>query len=161
MSNEEMTTVSPFAKDEYGISAVPEKAMLNYGYSLLTIAGGDGEVSAQEMEWLVNHQTKFGAPEKVIACYKSFDYKNANLEELLSDISCDVDTWSAAPNLIYHAIYMSSADGVYAEQEKAKVRKAAEILGVSSDTLLTLESLVDMEKAVTRMRRALFRVDTL
>ncbi|NES21277.1 MAG: hypothetical protein F6K41_20680 [Symploca sp. SIO3E6] len=161
MSTEEMLTVSSFAKDEYGISAAPVEAMLNYGYSLLVIAGGDGEVSEKEMEWLINHQTKFGAPEEVVASYKSFDYKNANLGELLSKIKCDVDSWSAPPNLIYHGIYMSSADGVYAEAEKANVRKAAEILEVSGETLLAIESLVDMEKAVTSMRKALFHIDTI
>ncbi len=161
MSNEEMTTVSSFAKDEYGISAAPAETMLNYGYSLLAIAGGDEEVSEQEMEWLINHQTKFGVPEEVIARYKSFDYKNANLEELLSNMKCDVATWSAPPHLIYHAIHMSSADNVYAEAEKAKVKKAAEVLGVPSETLLTIESLVEMEKAVVKMRKALFHIDTL
>ena len=156
-----MVTVSSFAKDEYGISAAPMEAMINYGYVLLVIAGADEEVSEKEMDWLINHQTKFGAPEEVIALYKSFDYKNANIEELLPNIKVDVSTWSAPRELIYNAIRMSSADGVYAQAERETVKKAAKMLGVSDDIVLTLENLVNMEQAVVNMRKALFHVDTL
>ncbi|NEP02706.1 MAG: hypothetical protein F6K58_29465 [Symploca sp. SIO2E9] len=161
MTDGKMEAVSSFAKDEYGISAATVEAMINYGYVLLAIAGADQEVSEKEMEWLINHQTKFGAPENVIELYKSFDYKNADIKELLPNIKVDVATWSVPPNLIYHAIHMSSADGMYAEAERAKVRQTAKILGVADDIVLTLESLVDMERAVVRMRKALFHIDTL
>ncbi|NEQ63556.1 MAG: hypothetical protein F6K53_42130 [Moorea sp. SIO4A1] len=56
---------------------------------------------------------------------------------------------------------MSSADGVYAEEERAKVKEAAKILGVADDIVLTLESLVDMERTVVKMRKALIHVNTL
>ncbi len=161
MTDAQMQTLSSFAKDEYGLSAATPQAMINYGYALLAIAGGDGEVSEAEMEWLINHQAKFGAPEDVVELYKSFDYKNANLQELLPDIKADVETWSLANELVYHAIKMSSADGVYAEAERAKVKEAAKILGVADDIVLTLESLVNMERAVLKMRKALIHVDTL
>ncbi len=157
---DDMQTVSSFAKDEYGISGASLQAIVNFGYALLAIAGGDGEVSDAEMQWLINHQTKFGAPEEVLTLYKSFDYKNANLKELLPDIKVDVDTWSAVNSLIYHAIYMSSADGVYSDAERAKVKEAAKIIGVADDIVLTLESLVEMERSVFKMRKALFHVNT-
>lgn len=156
-----MQTVSSFAKDEYGINAASVEAMTNYGYVLLAIAGADEEVSEKEMEWLINHQRKFGAPEEVLALYKSFDYKNAKIEELLPSIKVDVPTWSAARELIYNAIRMSSADGVYAQAERETVKKAATVLGVSDDVVLTLESLVIMEKSVVNMRKALFHIETL
>lgn len=161
MNQDKMVDVSSFAKDEYGINAAPIEAMINYGYVLLTIAGADGEVSKEEMEWLVNHQKKFGASEEIIALYKSFDYKNAILEDLLPHITCDVPTFSAEPNLIYHAIQMSSADGIYAEKERAKVKKAAKLLGLRDDIVLTIESLIEMERAVSNMRKALFHISTL
>lgn len=161
MSNETMIAVSSFAKDNYGISAASVESMTNYGYVLLAIAGADGEVSPQELEWLIKHQSQFGAPEEVIENYKSFDYKNADIKELLANITVDVDTWSAAPELVYHAILMSSADGVYAEKEREKVKEAAKIMGVPDDIFLTIESLVEMEKAALNMRRALFHINTL
>lgn len=97
----------------------------------------------------------------MIENYKSFDYKNADIKELLANITVDVDTWSAAPELVYHAILMSSADGVYAEKEREKVKEAAKIMGVPDDIFLTIESLVEMEKAALNMRRALFHINTL
>ncbi|NEO93388.1 MAG: hypothetical protein F6K56_25525 [Moorea sp. SIO3G5] len=45
MTDDKMQTLSSFAKDEYGLSSAPLQAMINYGYALLVIAGGDGEVS--------------------------------------------------------------------------------------------------------------------
>ena len=63
--------------------------------------------------------------------------------------------------MIYNAIRMSSADGVYAEAERETVKKAANLLGVGDDIVLTLESLVGMEKSVVNIRRALFNIDTL
>ncbi|NEP36880.1 MULTISPECIES: hypothetical protein [unclassified Moorena] len=162
MTDDKMQTLSSFAKDEYGLSSASFQAMVNYGYALLAIAGGDGEVSDPEMEWLINHQTRFGAPEEVVGLYQSFDYKNANLQELLPDIKkVDVETLSVANELVYHAIKMSSADGVYADAERAKVKEAAKILGVADDIVLTLESLVEMERTVVKMRKALIHVNTL
>ncbi|MEO1560794.1 MAG: TerB family tellurite resistance protein [Cyanobacteria bacterium J06632_19] len=141
--SDEMISVSSFAKDEYGISAAPIEAMINYGYVLLAIAGADEEVSEKEMDWLIIHQMKFGAPQDVIELYKYFDYKNANIEELLPNIKVDVATWSASRELIYNAIRMSSADGIYAQAERETVKKAAKMLGVSDDIVLTLENLVN------------------
>ncbi|NER91648.1 hypothetical protein [Moorena sp. SIO3A2] len=160
MTDDKMQTLSSFAKDEYGLSSASFQAMVNYGYALLAIAGGDGEVSDPEMQWLINHQNQFGAPEDVVGLYQSFDYKNANLQELLPDIKADVETLSAANSLIYHAIKMSSADGVYADAERAKVKEAAKIIGVADDIVLTLESLVEMERTVVKMRKSLIHVNT-
>jgi uncharacterized tellurite resistance protein B-like protein len=158
---ERLIEVSEFSRSEYGISAATATAMLHYGYALMTIAGADGKVSPAELKWLVTHQRKFGAPEEVTAKYAGFDYKSADLRTLIHDIVTDVKTWNAAPNLIYHAIEMCSADGTYAAKEQKKVQEAAKILKVPGDVVLTIQALVEMEAAATKMRRALFHVDTL
>lgn len=153
--------ISGYGKDAYGLSSAPKQAMINYGKALLKIAGGDGVVSPKERAWLDAHQRKFGATEDVIAAYDGFDHKSADLNELLSGISTDVETWEAGPHLIYHAIQMSSADGVHAEGERAKVLEAARTMKVPNDIVLTIEALVRMEKAVYDMRAALFHVKTI
>lgn len=160
-NDEKLIKVSDFSKAEYGISAATATAMLHYGYALLAIAGADGEVSPAELSWLVTHQGKFGAPAELTAKYAAFDYKTADLRALLGDLVTDVKTWAAAPNLVYHAIQMCSADGNYAAEEQKKVHEAAKILNVSGDVVLTIQALVEMEAAATRMRRALFHIDTL
>lgn len=156
----EQMPVSDFARDEYGISAVSPLAMLNYGKALLVIAGADGEVSQAEFDWLVRHQRKFGAPEEVIAQYRDFDFRNADLAALLSDISVDVPTWSAPAHLIYHAVHMCRADREFTEQERARVDSAAELMGTPKDIVLTIYALTDLERSVVDMRKALFHINT-
>jgi uncharacterized tellurite resistance protein B-like protein len=153
--------VSDFARTEYGLSAATATAMLNYGYALLAIAGADGKVSPKELDWLVRHQRKFGAPDNIIAEYETFDYHSADLPKLVADSVTDVPTWSAGPSLIYHAIQMCAADGDYAVEERKKVLDAAKLLGISDDLVLTIHALVDMEAATAAMRKALFHTTTL
>ena len=159
--DEKLLDVSDHAKAHYGLSAATATAMRNYGYALLTIAGADGKVAPKELDWLIRHQRTFGAPEEILAAYAKFDFKTGDLTKLLAGIVTDVKTWDAAPELIYHAIQMCAADGVYAAKEKKKVLEAAKMLKVPGDTVLTIHALVDMEAATAKMRRALFHVDTL
>jgi hypothetical protein len=161
MVDDSLVPVSDFGKDAYGLSGAPREAMVNYGKALLVIAGGDGTVSPAEFDWLVAHQRKFGATDDIIAEYQDFDHQSTGLDELLPAISTDVETWAAGPHLIYHAIQMSSADGDFAEGERAKIVEAARALNVADDIVLTLQALVRMEKAVYDMRAALFHVTVL
>jgi len=133
MASEHMVPVSEFARDDYGIAAATETAMLHYGYVLLAIAGADGDVAPAELDWLVRHQRKFGAPQHVIDSYAAFDHRSADLRQLLTEIQVDVPTWSAERHLIYHAIRICRADGAYTEAERAKVDSAAQLLGVDRD----------------------------
>lgn len=152
---------SEFLRKNLGISAIPIEAYLSYGYALLAIAGADGEVSEAEFNWLVNHQRMAGAPEEVIEKYKTFDYKSANLEDLLSKITVDVATWSAPRTLLYHAIQMARADDDYSTEERNAVKKAAKLLKVEDDMALAITRLVDTEEAVTALRKAVLQTDIL
>ena len=129
---------SEFMKKNLGISEAPVEAYLNYGYALLAIAGADGEVSEGEINWLLNHQRLVGAPEEVIEKYKIFDYKNADLESLLSKITVNVPTWLKSISLLYHAIQMASADEDYSPEERKAVKKVAKLLKVEDDIALAL-----------------------
>lgn len=159
--DERLLAVSDHAKSHYGLSAATATAMRNYGYALLTIAGADGKASPKELDWLIRHQRTFGASEEILAAYAKFDVKAGDLAKLLAGIVTDVKTWDAASELVYHAIQMCAADGVYATKEKAKVVAAAKTLKVSGDAVLAIHALVDMETATAKMRRALFHIDIL
>lgn len=156
----EVLPASEFLKKNLGISEIPLEAYLNYGYALLAIAGADGEVSEAEFNWLVNHQRLAGAPEEVIEKYKTFEYKNADLENLLSKITVDVPTWSKSRSLLYHAIQMARVDH-YATEEREAVKKAANLLKVEDDIALALERLIETEEAVTALRKALLQTEVL
>ena len=158
---EQMIAGSEYMKRRQGISSAPFEAYVNYGYALLAIAGADGEVSEPEMNWLIDHQRMVGAPEEAIAKYKTFDYKNAKLEDLLPKIKGDIPGWSAERTLLYHAIKMAQADKDYAKEEQEAVKKAAKLLGVEDDITLALNALVEMEEKVDSMRKALIKSETL
>ncbi len=162
MSNiQEVLPASEFLKNNLGISAIPTEAYLNYGYALLAISGSDGEVSQAEFDWLVNHQRMAGAPEEVIAQYKTFEYKNANLEAILEKISVDVSTWSKSRSLLYHAIQMARADENYSVEEQKAVKKAAKLLNVADDIALAMRRLVEVEEAITTLPKALLQTEVL
>jgi hypothetical protein len=159
--DEKLMDVSDFARTEYGLSAATQNAMLHYGHALMAIAATGGKVSPKEMQWLVSHQRKFGAPDEIITQYQSFNPSGADLNTLMADSNTDVPTWNAAPSLIYHAIQMCSADGNYAAKGRASVKRAAKTMGVPDDVVLTLHALVEMETATAQMRKALFHTQTL
>lgn len=161
MDDQQTLKISDFGRDAYGMSEASKLAMINYGKVLMIIAGADGEVTPAEYQWLVEHQRKFGATDDVIAAYEGFNHSSADMDEPLGDVSVDVETWDPAPHLLYPAIQMCSADGVYAEAERSKVVRGARALGVRDDIVLTLHALIRMEKAVFDMRAALFHVAVL
>ncbi|MBE8968183.1 hypothetical protein IQ277_18765 [Nostocales cyanobacterium LEGE 12452] len=157
---QEKLPASEFMKKNLGISEAPLEAYLNYGYALLAIAGADGEVSEAEFNWLLNHQRLVGAPEEVIEKYKTFEYKNADLGNLLSKITVDVSTWSKSRSLLYHAIQMARVDH-YSVEEKEAVKKAAKLLKVEDDIALAIDRLIETEEAVTALRKALLQTEVL
>jgi uncharacterized tellurite resistance protein B-like protein len=102
-----------------------------------------------------------GAPEEVIEKYKTFEYKNADLEPLLAKVSVNVSTWSKLRSLLYHAIQMARADEDYSTEEQKTVKKVAKLLKVEDDIALALIGLVETEEAVTALRKALLQTEVL
>ncbi len=84
--------------------------------------------------------------------------ENANIEELLSEIKYDFPL-NFRRSMLYQAIKMSRADGIYHEKEKAAVAKAAELLGIERSVLVSIESVTEMEEATERLRLALFETE--
>jgi hypothetical protein len=109
---------------------------------------------------LINHQRSVGAPEEAIEAYRTFDYKNADLESLLAKISVDVSTWSKSRTLLYHAIQMARVDH-YAAEEKKAVKKAAKLLKVEDDIAFSIDRLIEAEEAVTALCKALLQTEVL
>lgn len=161
MSKPMSLEISDFSETVYGYSAVAPQVVETYGYALLAIAGADGEVSPAEMDWLIDYQRKHGASAETLASYRTFDYRNADLFELLSRLDGNLDNWKTGAHLIYLAVHMAAADGHYAASERAKVLKAAQILMIPDDVVLTIHCLVDMERGISNLRKALFHVHSM
>ena len=136
----------------YGISMIPKELWRQYGYILLNIAGSDGEVSDDELEWLtVSCAEAVGIEESIISDWEDFEYDEDELEELFIDLNA---TSFANYNklLIYDAIRMASADGDYAEDEKEQVYNAAKLMKVSPEAVTAIEALVELEQAADKLR---------
>ena len=58
--------------------------------------------------------------------------------------------------MLYQAIKMCRADGIYHDKEKASVSEAAEILGLERNTVLSLEALAELEDSTEKLSLALF-----
>ena len=131
---------------------IPKDLWKQYGYVLLNIAGSDGEVSDDELEWLtVECGEAVGIDESIIADWEDFEYDEDELEELFFNLNS-----SSFANynklLIYDAIRMCSADGDYADDEKEQVYNAAQIMKVPAEAVMAIEALVEMEQAADKLR---------
>ena len=147
--NTKVFKISPWF---YGITMVPEDCWLQYGYALLVIAGSDGDVSEPELEWLtIDLAEAVGVSEDIIEEWEDFDFEGADLHEIFKSINVKSFT-SFNKLLIYDAIRMSYADDEYAAEEKEKVYEAAALLKIRNETVLSIESLVEMERASDKLR---------
>ena len=144
-----------FTEQVYGADAVTQQGLLpqvyvNYGLAILVITGFDGELSELELSFFLARSRAFGTPERLLEEYRSFDPASVPLEELVPPLR----EHGLGPALIYDAVLVASVDG-YHPDERAAVRRAAELVGVDPPTVVAIEGLVEVEHALTRARHAL------
>ncbi len=149
-----------YAKHRYNITQpVDFDVAVNYSTALMAIAAADGELAEGEFQWYVDEQELLLVDSQdYIEALRKIDWKNANLEELLSGISYDFPL-NFRRSMLYQAIKMSRGDGNYHEKEKAAVAKAAEILGLEHSVVVSLEALAEIEESADRLRLALFETE--
>lgn len=151
-----MKETSIMVRHIYGKVDKSEDNQLNYGYALMIIAGADGIVSDEELDWFVNFFAKANSIEEgMVDKISQYEYLKGNLQETLNNIHGE-NPINFARTLLYNGIKMSSADGDYALEEKDAVMKAAQWLNIPSNILRTMEYLVEAEERVNSMRYALF-----
>ncbi|MGD1701728.1 TerB family tellurite resistance protein [Dapis sp. BLCC M229] len=160
MSSGKSLQPTKYAQQRYNITApVDFDVAVKYGGALMAIAGADGELAEKEFQWYVDEQELLMVDsQEYIETLRKFDWKNAKIEELLNGIKYDFPL-NFRRTMLYQAIKMSSADGVYQEKEKAAVAKAAEILGIERSMVISIESLAEMENASERLRLSLFETN--
>ncbi|NER28267.1 MAG: hypothetical protein F6J89_11695 [Symploca sp. SIO1C4] len=153
-------TASSYGKKKYNLTApIDTNVASNYIKAVVAIASADGEAAQKEIDWFVEEQKLLGAPSDFIEeNIIKFDGKNADIEQLLSGIHYDFPL-NFRRCMLYQAIKMSRADGVYHDKEKAAVARAAQILGIDKSVVASLESLVEIEESADRLRLAIFETD--
>ncbi|MEM9492695.1 MAG: TerB family tellurite resistance protein [Myxococcota bacterium] len=145
-----------YALRQYNITApIDFDVAVNYGVALMAIAGADGELADNELQWFLDEQKLLLVEsEEYIAALRAADWRNIDLEEVLSKIHYDFPL-NVRRAMLYQAIKMCRADKNFHEKEKRTVRRAAEILGVEAMVLASIESVIDLEESTARLRLAL------
>jgi uncharacterized tellurite resistance protein B-like protein len=138
----------------FGHTFTTYESLKNYCHMMLVISGADGEVSESEMIFLELTAVAAGVPDSIVQGLRSFDYTNASLTELTSTFV--TDTYQNLDRIsLYLAMKMAGADGIYAEEERAGVAKAAELLKVESEIVDYLEYIVEVEATHEALKRRL------
>ncbi len=157
MSNTRSLQPTKYAYKRYKIAQpIDFDVGVNYAGVLMAIAGADGELADEELQWYIDEQERlFDDPSAYIEAVRKLDWKNIDIDEKLLAITYDFPL-NFRRTLLYQAIKMTRADGVYQERERAAVAKAAAILRIEPSVLASLESVAEMEDAVDRLRLSLF-----
>ncbi len=140
-------------KSRYGRTPSNDDVAIGYLKAVKVIIGADGEIAAGEQKAFDRGMDRLGISDAIRKEVTDFDFKTGKLEDVLPEIK---QGGLRARMLLRDAIEISRADGVYADEEKAAVAKAAELLGVSAQTLKSIEALVELEHAANTLRKALF-----
>jgi len=143
---------SPPRQAERYSAYVPPQYVLGYLKALKIVIAADGTVSDREMHALRLGMRYMGVPETMRQEIEDFDPQEARLLQVLPGFRLG---GIEARYLLRDAIELASSDGVYAQAERNAVNRIANILGVSSELVRTLESLVELERAARRLKKAL------
>ena len=127
---------------------------LRYLLSLKIILAADG-LHPLEEHALTRGMALMGVPEPICVAVQQFEVAGAHLEDYLPRTA----TRSRARLLVYDAVRLASADGLYADAEREAVARAAHALGVDLFAVRALEGLVQMERVVEQLRRGLLQPD--
>lgn len=137
----------------YDMESDEQARALRYFKALKYIIAADGDIAEAEWaalsRWMHRHQL----PQELVQAITDFDVSTVNdLSDVLPNYTKDS---ARARSLIRDAIEIARADGVFSHEESAAVQFAARILGVSQDTVMALEALVEMEASTEKLRLAL------
>ncbi|MBD2303745.1 TerB family tellurite resistance protein [Nostoc sp. FACHB-190] len=133
----------------FGFSQTPTNEDSNiYMKAVLCCAKADGILSPEEKEWALGFCASWGVEDWVIE-----DLQNYEADESIEEVIARSPQVSMAQrDIILSAIWVSAAGGEYHEQEKAKIRKMANILGVAEEVVEKLEQLYQEESALRQKR---------
>lgn len=138
-----------YLHDTYGYARTArfdEPLLIRVVKAMMICAGADG-LSPAELEYSLAVAICYGASPEALEELRRFDFEHAKLEDYLKN-----DDRVPKRALLYDAIRVSHADGVYAEAERAAVRDAADLLGIDEPSVIALEGMVELEAALRKAR---------
>jgi tellurite resistance protein len=133
----------------FGFNQIPtDEDCCIYMKSVLCGAKADGVLSPEEKDWALGFCASWGVADWVIEELKTYEGDEA-IEEV---IARSPQVSMAQRDLLLTTIWVCAADGKYHEQEKAKIRQMASILGVKEEIVEQLEQLQQEESALQQKR---------
>jgi hypothetical protein len=131
-----------------------EEETLRYLLSLKIILAADG-LHPLEEHALSRGMVLMGVPDDIRSAVQRFEVGGAILEDYLPRTT----SRTRARLLVYDAVRLASADGLYADAERQAVSRAALALGIDVFAVRALEGLVQLERTVEQLRRGLLQAE--
>ncbi len=169
----EYVDATPELTAECGVEKVARRTFMDYAKLILAISAADGELADAEVKFFIDKAKLYRLPDGMIEEGMAFadqfrqrfssasaptgarrdpaggpTVANLAREFLRNEHAVGYKKRNAAVMAVYDSIKMARADGSYADEERAAVRRAADIMGVSAETLAAVEELVDFELAL-------------
>lgn len=138
-------------QQRYGRAPKREQAV-GYLKALKVIIGADGEIAEEEKNAFMRLMERMGAATDIVEEIEEFDFTTATLETVLPSMK---PGGLRARMLLRDAVQIVRADGVYAVEEQAAVQRAAELLGLKTAFVSSIEALVELEEAVAKLTKSL------
>lgn len=141
-----------------------KEVQTNYMKTVLIVAGADG-LSASELEYAMLLQHACGVPDSALEELQQFadammDPGQSLIALGMSMMNEVYELKAADPALkravLYDAIRVASRDG-YSQEERDRLHEVAALLGVPSETLIALESIVELEASLRKARLSILR----
>ncbi len=129
---------------------IEQDTISDIGEIMLILSGADGLVAKQEMEFFISLFRDMNASESLISKWQEFDWANTAIDSyapLFASLSKSCQQW-----ILYHSIKIASADGDYAFEERAAIRKLAASLDISPTIVAAAEALVELGNVVIKSR---------
>jgi uncharacterized tellurite resistance protein B-like protein len=136
-------------RETLGVSGIPAPLFVCVARALKVVLAADGEIHGGEMNAYLESCRRFGAPDELLRELRTFDPSTTTVDECFEGVDPDS---IPARSLLYEAIRIAKADGVYGDSERRAVRRAAELLGIDDEWLVNITALVDAEESLRNLR---------
>ncbi len=121
----------------------------------LIAANGDGQLTPEEKQWALGRAATCGYSEDLLQELETYK-ADEDIVEVLSQTEPSNKSRKA---VIYFAVKVCAADGVYHDEEKKVVRQAATALGISEAVVEEIEQLCAEEESLKQKRTQLLFPD--
>ncbi len=130
-------------------SGVPEDDRIDYLKVIMACAQGSGELVPAEKDWVIGYGAACGAHQSTVDALEAYQ-GGEDVVAILERNMPVAETWGRVA--VFDAIRASAADGALNDDERDQIRRMAERLGVSADTVTAIEALCEDEQALKRRR---------